>query len=148
VERDNLAAGVERLNPGEKVEVVSDAVPGSLLRYARTIRVVAPVAPLRTLADTRVRSARPVEPMPLPGTLTFSGVVSRLNGQRLVLRTRGGEQTILIRRDTRYVSNGDTVEAADLQPNMRVFVSAGKNLYQQVEAYQVIWGKILEPRRP
>jgi hypothetical protein len=148
VERDNLAAGVERLNPGEKVEVVSDAVPGSLLRYARTIRVVSPVAPLRTLADTRVRSARPVEPMPLPGTLTFSGVVSRLNGQRLVLRTRGGEQTILIRRDTRYVSNGDTVEAADLQPNMRVFVSAGKNLYQQVEAYQVIWGKILEPRRP
>jgi hypothetical protein len=45
------------------------------------------------------------------------------------------------------VDNGDTVEAADLRPNMRVFVRAGRNIYQQVEAYQVIWGKILEPRR-
>jgi len=148
VERDNLAAGVERLNPGEKVEVNSDAVAGSLLRYARTIRVVAPVAPLRILADTRLGNARPVERAPLTGTLAFSGVVSRLNGRRLVLHTRGGEQTILIRQDTRYVSNGDTVEAAELQPNMRVFVRAGKNLYQQVEAYQVIWGKIFEPRHP
>jgi hypothetical protein len=29
---------------------------------------------------------------------------------------------------------------------MRVFVRAGKDIYEQVEAYQVIWGKILEPR--
>jgi hypothetical protein len=79
--------------------------------------------------------------------LTFAGVVARLNAQCLVLRTRGGEQTLLIRQDTHYVDNGDTVEAADLRPNMRVFVRAGRNIYQQVEAYQVIWGKILEPRR-
>jgi hypothetical protein len=29
---------------------------------------------------------------------------------------------------------------------MRVFVRAGKNLYDEVEAYQVIWGAILNPR--
>jgi hypothetical protein len=29
---------------------------------------------------------------------------------------------------------------------MRVFVRAGKNLYEQVEAYQIIWGQILEPK--
>ena len=81
------------------------------------------------------------------GNLSFAGVVSRLNGQLLVLRTRIGEQTLLIRQDTRYIDNGDTVEAAQLRPNMRVFVRAGKNLYEQLEAYQVIWGQILEPRR-
>ena len=38
------------------------------------------------------------------------------------------------------------VDAATLKPNMRVFVRAGKDLYDQVEAYQVIWGTILDPR--
>jgi hypothetical protein len=146
VERDSLAVDVGRLIPGEKVTVDSDVVAGSLLRYARAIHVVATVAPLRIFADTRMRDARQVERAPLTGTLTFAGVVSRLTGQRLVLRTRGGEQTILIRQDTHYVDNGDTVEAVKLQPNMRVFVRAGKNLYEQVEAYQVIWGGILQPR--
>jgi hypothetical protein len=84
---------------------------------------------------------------PHTGNLTFAGVVARLNGESLVLRTRDGEQTLLIRHDTRYVENGDTVEAAQLRPNMRVFIRAGRNLYEQVEAYQVIWGSILDPAR-
>jgi hypothetical protein len=37
------------------------------------------------------------------------------------------------------------VEAADLKPNTRVFIRAGKNFEDQVEAYQVIWGEILHP---
>ncbi len=102
-----------------------------------------------TLADNRLRTATLslLERIPQSGNLTFSGVVSRLNSESLVLRTRAGEQTLLIRRDTRYVANGDTVEAAQLRPNMRVFVRAGRNLYEQVEAYQVIWGSILDPAR-
>jgi hypothetical protein len=28
---------------------------------------------------------------------------------------------------------------------MRVFVRAGKDVYQQIEAYQVVWGTILTP---
>jgi hypothetical protein len=38
------------------------------------------------------------------------------------------------------------VDADSLKPNMRVFVRAGKDLYNEVEAYQVIWGTILSPR--
>jgi hypothetical protein len=149
VERDAMAIDVGRLNPGDKVEVDSDAVAGSLLRYARAIRAATPVLPPRTAGDARLRSARPaVETTSPTGTLTFAGVVSRLTTQRLILRTRGGDQTILIRQDTHYVDNGDTVEAAGLQPNMRVFVRAGKNLYEEVEAYQVIWGQILDPKHP
>jgi hypothetical protein len=148
VERDDLAIDAGRLIPGEKVEVESEAVAGSLLRYARTVHVVATVVPQHPVADARARSRAAAPLLPQAGNLTFAGVVSRLNAQRLVLRTRAGEQTILIRQDTHYVDNGDTVEAAALQTNMRVFVRAGKNLYEQVEAYQVIWGKILEPKRP
>src|SRR3954469_6810317 len=39
VERENQMIDVPRLQPGEKVEVVSDSVPGSILRYARTVHV-------------------------------------------------------------------------------------------------------------
>ena len=36
VERENQMIDMLRLNPGEKLEVVSDAVAGQVLRYART----------------------------------------------------------------------------------------------------------------
>jgi hypothetical protein len=148
VERDTLSGGMGHLHPGDRVTVQSDPVADSLLRCARTVRVLkAGVQP--ALADSRLQSdAFPwLDRTPPSGNLTYAGVVSRFSGQSLVLRTRTGEQTLLIRRDTRYVDNGDTVEAAELRPNMRVFVRAGKNLYEQVEAYQVIWGSILEPAR-
>jgi hypothetical protein len=51
-----------------------------------------------------------------------------------------------LRKDTRYLKDGQLVEAGQLQPTMRVFVRAGKDVYEQVEAYQVIWGTILTPR--
>jgi hypothetical protein len=149
VERDTLTGGMGHVRPGDQVTVASEPVPNSLLRLARTIRVLG-APPQMTLADNRVHNTSfsfLLDRAPQTGNLTFSGVVSRLNGQSLVLRTREGEQTLLIRRDTRYVDNGDTVEAAQLRPNMRVFVRAGRNLYEQVEAYQVIWGSILDPAR-
>jgi|HubBroStandDraft_5_1064220.scaffolds.fasta_scaffold384566_1 hypothetical protein len=148
VQRDTLSGGMSHVRLGDQVTVDSDPVADSLLRYARNIRVLIAPAQL-TLADNRVKTATfsLLERIPQTGNLTFSGVVSRLNSQSLVLRTRAGEQTLLIRHDTRYVDNGDTVEAAQLRPNMRVFVRAGRNLYEQVEAYQVIWGSILDPAR-
>ena len=148
VERDTFTGGLGHLRTGDRVTVESDAVAGSLLRYARRIRV-SNSAPQMTLSDSRLRLAGfPVLDLsPRTGNLTFAGVVARLNRESLVLRTRDGEQTLLIRHDTRYVDNGDTVEAAQLRTNMRVFIRAGRNLYEQVEAYQVIWGSILQPTR-
>ena len=147
VEREQQLVDVPRLKPGDKVEVVSDALPGSVLRYARTIHVIydppAPHPPslrrlgsANRLAEERVRT----------GTLTYSGVVFRMNGDRLVLHTRdGGEQSLVLRKDTRYLRNGEIVEPATLLMNTRVFVRAGKDLWDEIEAYQIIWGKILEP---
>jgi len=147
VHRDTFAGGMGHLRLGDQVTVESDAVAGSLVRYARTIWV-SDTPSMLSLSDSR-RSVgySLLDLSPHMGNMTFAGVVSRLNGQSLVLRTREGEQTLLIRHDTRYVANGDTVEAARLKPNMRVFVRAGRNVYEQVEAYQVIWGSILVPAR-
>jgi len=149
VERENQMIDVPRLQPGEKVEVVSDSVPGSILRYARTVHVFedAPRTP-RPLTAGRYRAQRPTERTTVPtGNLTYSGVVFRLTGEHIVLHTRdAGDQSILLRKDTRYLENGENVEAASLKPNMRVFVRAGKDLYDQVEAYQIVWGSILAPK--
>jgi hypothetical protein len=147
VEREKQLIDVPRLVPGEKVEVVSDVVPGSALRYARTIHVYEDAPAPRPRSAGRLRAYRPSEDRLPIGTLTFSGVVFRLNDERIALHVRdGGDQTILLRKDTRFVQNGEIVDSASLKTNTRVFVRAGKDLYNQVEAYQVTWGTILDPK--
>jgi hypothetical protein len=152
VERDRQSINVARLQPGENVEVVSDEVSGSLLRYARTIHVLPqPVPPSRTLSQGRTRPYRNNADRLLAtdrehyGAVAFSGVVFRVSPERVVLHTREGDQTFLLRPDTRYLEDGGAVGLVELKPNMRVFVRAGKTLYNELEAYQVIWGNILEP---
>jgi hypothetical protein len=149
VERDQQLIEAARLAPGDKVEVLSDRINGYTLRYVRTIHVLQPLPPpSRPQPAGRYRAYNPASEALLPaGNITYSGVVSRLNGQHVVLHTRqSGDLSILLRKDTRYLEDGQLVEASQLKPNMRVFVRAGKDVYQQVEAYQVIWGTILAPR--
>jgi hypothetical protein len=148
VERDEHLIEAARLTAGERVEVLSDAVAGYALRYARTIHVLQPAPPPRPQTLGRLRAYDPkTEPVVRTGNITFSGVVFRLNSQRVVLHTReAGDLSIQLRKDTRYLADGQLVDAASLKPNMRVFVKAGKDIYNEVEAYQVIWGTILSPR--
>ena len=150
-ERDGQLVQASKLRAGEKVEVVSDRTPASSVRYARTIHVIQPLPPPRPLSLGRYRAPSPHPPAidPLPaGTLEYSGVVARLNGERVVLHTReSGDMSLLLRTDTRFLRDGEAVEAKDLRPNVRVYIRAGKNLYDQVEAYQIIWGTILQPRQ-
>ena len=148
VERENQLIDVLRLQPGDKVEVVSDVTPGSPLRYARTVHVLEDPPAARPLSAGRLRAPRNTPPeryLPM-GNLSYSGVVFRLNGEHLVLHTRDGDQSLILRKDTRFVANGEIVDAGELKPNMRVFVRAGKDLYDQLEAYQVMWGSILDPK--
>ena len=149
VERDQLVSSLARLEPGDTIAVASDNGPGSSLRYARTVQVLAVPAPAHAVAELRSRAYRaaPSERPVSNGSLTFSGVVFRISPERLVLHTRAsGDQTILLRKDTRYLDNGAIVEPGELQTNMRVFIRAGHTLFNEVEAYQVVWGQILEPR--
>jgi len=141
VEREERMIDVPRLRPGERVEVLSDLLANSPLRYARTIHVIDPAPGPRGRARPRSGINDPPR-----GDLTFAGVVSRVGDGRLVLHTRdAGEQTILIRQDTHFLADGETVAVGDLKTNMRVFVRAGKDVFGHVEAYQVVWGGILLP---
>lgn len=147
-ESDQQRAQPEQLRNGEQVEVVADRIEGSALRYARTLHVLRPAATPRPVSAGRLRVPRSsLESSLLPlGNLTFAGFVSRVDGERLVLRLRGAEsKTILLRPDTRCLEGGAAVTPSELKPNMRVFVRAGQDLYGEVEAYQVIWGEILRP---
>ena len=146
VDFDQLPRSISRLQPGDQVEVISDERPETSLRYASAVHVLES-APQRPVSRNRYQPFRPLDPLSVPkGTLTYAGVIFRVNQARMVLHTReAGDQTILLRQDTRYLDNGDVGERADLQPNMRVFVSAGRTLFNEVEAYQVIWGEILRP---
>jgi hypothetical protein len=149
VERESHAIDVPRLEPGDKVEVDSDPVPGVLLRYARTVHVVVAQPPPRQTPASRLRAVYgSADRISIPaGSLMFAGVVARLNADRLVLHTRSGaDQTILFRKDTRFLRDGGLVDLIALQPNTLIFVRAGKDIWDHVEAYQVIWGSILGPR--
>ena len=81
------------------------------------------------------------------GNMTFSGVVLRLNPEMIVLHTRKeGEKIIRLRQDTRFLDSGNPASRATLAVNTRVFVRAGRNLDDEVEAYQIIWGEIPGPK--
>jgi hypothetical protein len=160
VERENQLSSVPKLHKGDELEVVCDTGPDAVLRYARTIHVLEnPVekARLEQRQFSMGRYAMPRKPpahddplrsdlLFLPGTLTFSGLVCQLNDERFVLRTRGGgEKTIFLRPDTRYMKDGGLASASALRPNTRVYVRGSKNLDGEVEAFQVIWGDLQEP---
>jgi hypothetical protein len=148
VERDQQAIQAARLTPGEKVEVLSQSEPPAPLRYAMTIHVLQPVPPPRPQTLGRYRAPSPTaEPVLPSGNITYSGVVSRLDAQRVLIHTRdAGDLSIQLRKDTRFLEDGQAVDAERLKPNMRVFVRAGKDIYQQIEAYQIVWGNILTPK--
>jgi len=121
---------------------VSDTGPDVALRYARTIHVVeSPVEKAEAQRQfSQGRYAIPKRPavredplqadLFLPrGTLTFAGLVCQLNAERLVLRMRsGGEKTIYLRPDTRYMKDGGVAGAAALRLNSRVYVRGSQNL--------------------
>jgi hypothetical protein len=78
--------------------------------------------------------------------MTLSGLVMGVSSDVLTLKSRSGDyHTIYLRPDTRYSTEGHMAEASNLQVNTLVFVRCGRNLENQVEAYQVIWGEILKP---
>jgi hypothetical protein len=147
VERGGMVATLPLFHPGEEIEVTSSPIFDSPLRYATAVSALERVAPPSIAHPPhKPASAIPIEPFAPRGDLTFSGVVSFLAGGRLILRTQNGnEQTILLRHDTRYLAGGGIAASSDLKANMRVFVRAGKSLFGETEAYQVIWGRYLQP---
>jgi hypothetical protein len=145
-ERDNQLVTPAAMATGDRLEIVSDRKADSLLCYARTVHVLDPTVVARLGPGGRPRFRReqsPTESFAPRGDMTFAGVVMRVDDDVLTLKTRAdGEKVILLRQDTRYIGDGQRVEADGLKRNTRVFIRAGRNLDDDIEAYQVVWGKI------
>jgi len=131
---------VSKLEPGDPLEILTDHKPGSRDCYIRMLQVIPP-GPPPGRATARPVPTRPAFERPR-GDRTVSGVVISNNARYITLRTREGEQTLLLRKDTRYLTDGAPQDAAALTVNTRVFVRAGRNLEGGIEAYQVVWGEI------
>lgn len=152
IEKNLATAG--QLRVGDRLEVLTDREPGSAACYIRSIHsTISPAVPRprRPRLDTSGQplsagSLYVIENIYPRGNLTFSGVVVQLNPERLVLHTRSAEETIFLRSDTRYVASGLPVQPGDLRVNRRVFIRAGRNLDNEIEAFQVVWGDILQPK--
>lgn len=134
--------------PGDMFDVAAEPPPGNTGSRARLVRVIkrAPEPPPPPPPRRRVRPrAVPFADDRFPrGNVTAAGVVVRVDPGALVLRTRrDGEKTFALRPDTRYLEGGAPVELSALRVNTPVFVRAGKNFNQELEVYQVIWGRIL-----
>lgn len=138
-ERDNQRVAPMAMRAGDHVEVMAERAPGSPGCYARSVQVVG--------ADTwRRRRPSPTETFAPRGELTYAGVVIKVTPQGIDLRTRqDGERHILLRRDTRYIDRGITVEGKTLKVRTQVFIRAGRNLDDEIEAYQIVWGAIPSP---
>ena len=150
IERDHMRIFCPSLRQGERIELVSDRSPEAGTRYARLVSVVKIETRPRRQAVIALRAPLqyddPTIHIAPRGSLTFTGVVLRLDRDGLILRTRvNGEKWILVRRDTLYRKDGVQVESSNLESSTRVFVRGGTNLDGELEAYEVVWGEILAP---
>jgi len=148
LERDTQRVTMTSMAKGDRLEIVTDHRAASNTCYALTVHVldvqralVVPGVRPRPRTSPTVR-----DPIFERGDLTFGGVVLRVTADTLILRSRTGEhKTIRLRPDTKYFAEGQTTDAGSLRANTVVFVRAGKNLDDEVEAYQVVWGEMLRP---
>jgi hypothetical protein len=141
-ERDKERILPTKLAVGDSIEVLADRKPGSRTCYARIVHVLG-LEPVRRPSRTPQRASRQ-DLLPARGDRTFAGIVVRHDTARLTIRTRAGERSLALRPDTRYLGDGARVDASGIPVNAHVFVRAGRDLYGQLEAYQVMWGEIVK----
>jgi hypothetical protein len=140
-ERAHERIAVSKLLPGDPLEVLADRKPGTRACYVRIVHVLDP--PVR-VNPRRVAAIKAPDPPVLRGDQTVSGVVIRREGPALTVRTRTEERTLLLRPDTAYFGDGLRLDASALAVNTHVFVRAGRNMDGRIEAYQVMWGSIVD----
>jgi len=152
-EKDGAPAPLFRINAPDRLEVDADIDLEHFLCYARQVKVQSrQPSPLEQEALQRLKHPRfrSLADLMFPrGNLLYGGVVLRVTHGALVVHTRKeGNRTFLLRGDTDFFAYGLIGDPSTLTVNTRVFIRAGKNFLNQLEAYQVIWGDIVQPRAP
>jgi hypothetical protein len=134
---------VDKLREGDPLEVLSYRKPGETVCYVLSLTVVPPPVRVRPNRRIDVTPAKTIRPAAVRhGNVNVSGVVADVTGGSVTLRTRTGEETFLLRRDTRYLGNGLRMEQRDVMVNQRLAVEGGRNSEGQLEAFQLTWGEL------
>lgn len=146
IERSNQRITFAAAGPGDHLELITDHQFNSSACYARMVQVIdPPIVPASALTHFHPRSSTS-SAFPAPrANVTVAGVVLRVFPDLLALRLRTGEEQFLrLRPDTQYLAQGQASARGSLHANTLVFIRAAKDFYGEMEAYQVIWGGILE----
>ena len=145
VERDRQRIPWGDVSQGDSLELVTDRTHRLAQCYVRMVHVIGPQPAKYPIG----RTDRATESFAPRGSLLYSGVISKVEPERLWIRTRTeGLKGLRLRPDTRYTANGDAVNREKLLPGMRVYLRAGIGWDDDLEVYQVTWGDILSPARP
>jgi len=143
IELNKTRVAATKLQTGDPLEVVADRKPGMRACYARIVHVVT-LASARRPSEASARPVRVSEFLPQRGDRSYAGVVVQLEAAQMTLKTRDGERSLVLRPDTRFLADGVRVNATDVPRNVHVSVRAGRNVYGQIEAFQVVWGEIVK----
>lgn len=145
IEREQERITGASLHTGELLEVISDR-GGHYARLIHVLNQTVPRPPVRP-GQFRIFKTHAEALTANPVVQTFTGVVIELHEGRLVLRTRfDGLKTIYLKPDTRCLDSGVEVGLEFLVPQLRVFVTTGMNSDAELEASEIIWGDLLQPR--
>jgi hypothetical protein len=134
---------MDKLLEGDPLEVLVYRKPGETECYVLSAKVVPPPKPVRPTKRIDVTPAKPPRPgLVRHGNVNVSGVVVQVGGNSLTIRTRDGEETFLLRKDTRIFANGLRMEQSDIAVNQRLAVEAGRDFEGRLEAFQLTWGDL------
>ena len=139
IERARERIPAAALHQGDLLEVVSDR-DSRVLQYARMIHVLDRTPEPRTARRAIVREQR--------DEISFSGVTIGAVNQQITLRTPlDGVQIFSLVFDTQFVFGGALVGRTVLEPQTHVLVRAVRKAGGEMEAYQIVWGELLQPGR-
>lgn len=147
IHRDDRVIPATALRPGDVVEAwcAGDAEPRCRAERIVVLKPAPPAPP--AWPQTRWPQPQWGPLWPPRGQFVLAGLIAELNADHIRLRTRrGAEYLVRLRDDTMLVGNGLAASAGELRVNMHVFVRAGKGLEGDLEAFQVVWGRILPAR--
>lgn len=144
-ERDHRKTDITGIEAGQPLEVLLEKNNEPPRCRALIVRVLTPAA---FSAPRRMRNIpSPTESFAPRGTLLYSGIIVDANHFWLVLRSRNGErQRILLREDTRFFDAGSVTSRTSLPRNKPVQIRAGMTFENEIEAFSIVWGEILQPK--
>jgi hypothetical protein len=139
VERLGERIQARQLSGGEPIEILADRKYGSAACYTRMVQVVNP-HPLQRIG---LVTTRPPDSLAPRGDIAFGGTIVACVDGVLTVRTRTVDMRLRLRRDTRFLHDGLRVDPDQAPVNAHVFIRAGRDIYGDLEAFEVIWGSIV-----